>query len=66
VFFLPSLTALKSAYSGDLGYVVISTGVNAPVSKQFADDGWAVKPLGTYWQLAVAPAGRRVTVLTTC
>ena len=45
---------------------MISTGVNAPVSKQFADGGWAVKPLGTYWQLAVAPAGRRVTVLTTC
>jgi hypothetical protein len=66
VFFLPSLTALTSAYASDLGYVVISTGVNAPVSKQFADDGWAVKPLGTYWQLAVAPAGRRVTVLTTC
>ena len=66
VFFLPSLTALKSAYASDLEYVVISTGVNAPVSKQFAEDGWAVKPLGTYWQLAVAPAGRRVTVLTTC
>jgi hypothetical protein len=66
VFFLPSLAALKTAYSHDLAYVVISTGVNAPVSKQFSDGGWTVKPLGTYWQLAVAPAGRRITVLTTC
>ena len=59
-------TAGGRASARDLGYVVISTGVNAPVSRQFADDGWSVKPLGTYWQLAVAPAGRRVTVLTTC
>jgi hypothetical protein len=66
VFFLPSLTALKSAYTRDLAYVVISTGVNAPVSKQFSDDSWAIKPLGAYWQLAAAPAGRRATVLTTC
>jgi hypothetical protein len=66
VLFLPSLTALKGAYSRDLEYVVISTGVNAPVSKQFSDDGWAVKPLGAYWRLAIAPAGRRVTVLTAC
>jgi hypothetical protein len=66
VLFLPSLTAVKSAYSDDLRYVVISTGVNAPVSKQFSSAGWTVRPLGTYWQLAVAPAERRVTVLTTC
>ena len=66
VFFLPSLSCVEERVLGDLEYVVISTGVNAPVSKQFADDGWAVKPLGTYWQLAVAPAGRPVTVLTTC
>jgi hypothetical protein len=66
VFFLPSLSALRSAYRQGLEYVVISTGVNAPVSKQFADARWTVKPLGTYWQLAQAPAGRPVTVLTTC
>ena len=66
VAFLPSLDALGSAYRRGLRYVVVSTGVNAPVAKPFSDAGWSVEPLGSYWQLAVAPSARRGSVLTTC
>jgi hypothetical protein len=55
VVFLPSLDALATAVRNDLGYVVVSTGVNAPVAGQFARAGWRLRPLGSYWQLAVAP-----------
>jgi hypothetical protein len=55
VVFLPSLDALRTAVRNDLGYVVVSTGVNAPVGKLFAQAGWRIRPLGSYWQLAVAP-----------
>jgi hypothetical protein len=66
VVFLPSLDAVGQAYRNGLRYVVVSTGVNAPVAKAFAAAGWRVKPLGSYWQLAVSPSGRRSSVLTTC
>jgi hypothetical protein len=66
VVFLSSLDAFGRARLRNLGYVVISTGANAPVAKQFSDAGWKVEPLGSYWQLATAPAARRTTVLTTC
>jgi hypothetical protein len=59
VFFLPSLAALQSAYADGLEYVVVSTGVNAPVSSQFEAAGWRLRPLGTYWTLGIAPPGHR-------
>ncbi len=55
IFFLPSLQALETAVREHLGYVVISTGANAPVADQFRAAGWKVEPLGVYWMLAVAP-----------
>jgi hypothetical protein len=54
VVFLPSLKALETAYRDNVRYVVISTGANKPVAKQFTAPNWTVKPLATYWQLAVA------------
>ena len=43
------------AYRAGLFYVVISTGPNRYVARQFRSAGWTVGPLGDYWQLAVAP-----------
>jgi hypothetical protein len=54
VVFLPSLKALETAYRDNVRYVVISTGVNKPIAKQFTNPNWTVKPLGGYWQLATA------------
>lgn len=62
VLFLPSLDALGQAYRDGLRYVVVSTGVNAPVSRTFAAAGWKVRPVGSYWQLAVAPRTSRAAV----
>jgi hypothetical protein len=58
VLFLPSLSALATAYRENVRYVVVSTGVNAPVAKAFTAAGWTRRPLGTYWQLVVAPRVR--------
>jgi hypothetical protein len=55
VLFLPSLSALQAAYERNLSYVVISTGMNAPVADQFAEAGWKLDSLEGYWILAVAP-----------
>jgi hypothetical protein len=66
VFFLPSLAAVETADRLDLAYVVVSTGVNAPVAGRFADAGWRVERLGGYWQLAVAPAGKAGSLRTEC
>jgi Glycosyltransferase family 87 len=55
VVYLPSLDALDQAYRNGLRYVVVSTGANAPVSRMFAAAGWRIRPIGSYWQLAVAP-----------
>jgi hypothetical protein len=55
VYFLPSLDALPSAHGRDLDFVVVSTGLNAWVAREFESAGWTVVPLGTYWQLAIAP-----------
>jgi hypothetical protein len=55
ILFLPSLKALETAYRDNLRYVVVSTGINAPIAKQFTAAGWTLKPLATYWNLAVAP-----------
>ena len=55
VVFLSSLTALQGAYANGLGYVVIDRGPNAPVAAQFARAGWRVRPLASYWQLAISP-----------
>ena len=55
IVFLSSLTALQGAYASGLGYVVIDTGANAPVAGQFTRAGWSVRPLATYWQLAISP-----------
>jgi hypothetical protein len=54
VVFLPSLKALETAYRDNLRYVIISTGINKPVAKQFTPPNWTVRPLASYWQLAVA------------
>jgi hypothetical protein len=58
VLFLPSLNALETAYRDNVGYVVVSTGVNAPVAKQFTAAGWKLKPLAAYWNLVVAPGSK--------
>jgi len=55
IVFLSSLGALQGAYASGLGYVVIDTGANAPVAGQFSRAGWSVRPLATYWQLAISP-----------
>jgi hypothetical protein len=62
VVFLSSLDALDEAYRNGLRYVVVSTGVNAPVSRAFAAAGWKVRLIGSYWQLAVAPKTGRAAV----
>jgi Glycosyltransferase family 87 len=62
VVFLPSLDAVVQAYRSGPRYVVISTGVNAPVAKAFEEAHWRVEPLGSYWQLAVAPGTDRAPV----
>ena len=54
VSFLPSLTALATAYRDNVAYVVVSTGVNAPVANQFKPPRWTRKPLATYWTLEIA------------
>ncbi len=55
VFFLPSLTAAQTAAKENLRYVIVSTGVNAPVAGQFKAAGWTTQLLGTFWTLAVDP-----------
>jgi Glycosyltransferase family 87 len=62
VVFLPSLDAVGQAYRSGAGYVVVSTGVNAPVAGAFEQAGWKVHPLGSYWQLGVAPRAGRAPV----
>jgi hypothetical protein len=65
VVFLPSLDALGTARRSGLRYVVVSTGANAPVAHSFSAAGWHVQPLGSYWQLAVAPPAARSDVCRT-
>lgn len=55
VFFLPSLAAVATAVKEHLGYVIVSTGVNAPVAGLFKAAGWKTELLGNFWTLAVAP-----------
>ena len=43
VLFLPSLTALGTAYRYNVPYVVVTTGMNAPILKQFTAAGWKVE-----------------------
>jgi hypothetical protein len=62
VFFLSSLDAVGQAARAGARYVVVSTGVNAPVAKAFEQAGWSIHPLGSYWQLAVAPSSDRAPV----
>jgi hypothetical protein len=62
VVFLPSLNAVGQAFRSGTRYVVVSTGVNAPVAKSFEQAGWKIRPLGSYWQLAVAPGAGRPPV----
>jgi hypothetical protein len=44
-----------AAYERGLFYVVISNGTNRWAADVFAANGWRVRPLGGYWQLATAP-----------
>jgi hypothetical protein len=62
IFFLPSLDAVGQAVNSGARYAVVSTGANAPVAKAFEQAGWRVRPLGSYWQLAVAPSTGRAPV----
>jgi hypothetical protein len=55
VYYLPVERALASAYERHLSYVVVTNGVNRWAAKQFAGDGWRVRSLAGYWQLAIAP-----------
>jgi hypothetical protein len=55
IVFLSSLQALQEAYASGLHYVVVSTGANAPVAKQFTSAGWSLRPLATYWMLVTSP-----------
>jgi Glycosyltransferase family 87 len=55
VFFLPSLAAVATAVKENLDYVVVSSGVNAPVAGLFKAAGWKTVLLGDYWTLALAP-----------
>jgi hypothetical protein len=55
LFFLPSLAAVSTAVKENLDYVVISSGVNAPVAGVFKAAGWRTELLGNFWTLALAP-----------
>lgn len=55
VFFLPSLAAVSTAVQENLDYVVVSSGVNAPVAGLFKAAGWKTELLGDFWTLAFAP-----------
>jgi hypothetical protein len=54
LFFLPSLAAVSTAVKENLDYVVISSGVNAPVAGVFKAAGWRTELLGNFWTLALA------------
>jgi hypothetical protein len=54
VDYLPVNDALHASYNRHLSFVVITRGTNAWPTGQFARDGWTIKPLGSYWRLAVA------------
>jgi hypothetical protein len=56
ISYLPATDALLAAHRATLFYVVISGGVNRVAAEEFRKDGWAIKPLGNYWLLAVSPA----------
>jgi glycosyl transferase family 87 len=62
VVFLPSLDAVVQAFRSGPRYVVVSTGANAPIAKAFEEAHWRIQPLGSYWQLAVAPSTDRAPV----
>ena len=47
--------AVLAAYRAGLFYVVISTGPNRWVAEKFRAAGWSIRPLASYWLLAVAP-----------
>ena len=55
VVYLPVGSALADAYRHYLSYVVVSTGPNRWAAGSFRRGGWRVRPLGSYWLLAVAP-----------
>jgi hypothetical protein len=55
VYYLPSIGALPPAYRLGLFYVVVSVASDAPSAEEFRAAGWRIRPLGSYWLLAVAP-----------
>jgi hypothetical protein len=55
VVYLPVGSAVEEAYRHFLSYVVVSTGANRWAAGSFRSGGWRVRPLGSYWLLAVAP-----------
>lgn len=58
VTFLPAASAVEAAAARALPYVVVSVGSAPSAAGALAGAGWTLEPLGTYWLLAVAPAGR--------
>ncbi|HWE80786.1 MAG TPA: hypothetical protein VG265_03990 [Gaiellaceae bacterium] len=55
LYFLPSLTAVATAVSENLRYVIVSTGANAPIADLFTAAGWHRRSLNGYWTLVTAP-----------
>jgi hypothetical protein len=55
VVYLPVAGAVEEAYRHFLSYAVVSTGPNRWAADRFRSGGWSVRPLGSYWLLAVAP-----------
>jgi hypothetical protein len=55
VVYLPVADALDQAYRRSLSYVVVSTGPDRWAAGSFRQRGWRIRPLGSYWLLAVAP-----------
>jgi hypothetical protein len=55
LYFLPSLTAVATAVSENLRYVIVSTGANAPIADLFTAAGWHRRSLNGYWTLVTSP-----------
>jgi hypothetical protein len=55
VRYLAVADAVAGAHDADVGFVVITTGTNRWAASSFRAAGWRVRPLGSYWLLAVEP-----------
>jgi hypothetical protein len=55
VVYLSVADALADAYGNRIYYAVVSTGKNRWAAGTLAKAGWRIRPLGSYWLLAVSP-----------